>query len=241
MITIQPNKTDILNIQSELELKIGGAKELSSKAVLEELASAVFTMSGKAFIKAMNLEAKSSPKKYHHIYEWKQVGSNTARLFFIYKQSSAGGKLIIKPGFIQSKTKVPVAPELLTPGRTGKSVASRHVFRDKASIMEKGTPVIFRTSKPTPMPDGGQIKFVAANTVIRNYNPGGKEVKGSFEKYFNYWFQTKVNSVVNSSGILGAIDSELAKVLNKKKAGPAEVRSAIINLLKQYSQGQDVI
>lgn len=241
MITLQPNKTDILNIQSELDLKVGGVKELTSKAVLEELANAVFTISGKSFIKAMNLEAKGNPKKYHHIYEWKQVGINTGRLFFIYKQSTVDGKLIIKPGFAQSKTKVPVAPELLTPGRTGKSVASKHIFRDKASIMEKGNPIIFRTSKPTPIPDGGRIKFIAANTVIKNYHPGGKEVKGSFERYFNYWFQNKVNSVVNSSGILEAIDSEIAKVLNKKKAGPAEVRTAIINLLKQYSKGQDVL
>lgn len=241
MITIQPNKTDILNIESELKLKVGGAKELTSKAVLEELASAVFTVTGKAFIKAMNLEAKGSPKRYHHIYEWDQVGINTGRLFFIYKQSSVDGKLIIKPGFSQSKTKVPISPELLTPGKTGKSIASRHVFRDKASIMEKGTPVIFRTSKPTPMVNDGQINFVAANTVIKNYKPGGKEVKGSFERYFNYWFQSKVNTIISSSGIMEAIDSELARVLNKKKAGPAEVKTAIINLLKQYSKGQEIL
>lgn len=241
MITIQPSKFDILNIETELNLKAGGVKELASKVVLEELASAIFTVSGKSFIKALNLEAKGNPMRYHHIYEWNQVGSQTGRLFFIYKQSSLDGKLTIKPGFIKSKTKVPVSPELLTPGKTGKSVASRHVFRDKASIMENGTPIIFRTSKNTPMPIGGQIKFVAANTVIRNYNPGGRQVKGSFEKYFNYWFQNKVNAVINSSGIIEKIDMEVAKTLNKNKAGPLEVRTAIINLLKQYSKGQEVL
>jgi hypothetical protein len=241
MITLKANKFDILNIESELNLKVGGIKELSNKVVLEELANAVFTLSSQSFVKAMNIEAKGNPKTYHHIYEWNKIGLNSGRLFFLYKESSVGGKLIIKPGFIKSKTKVPVSPELLAPGRTGKSVASRHVFRDKASIMESGKPVIFRASKPTPIPSGGKLSFVAAGTIIRNYNPGGKKVKGSFEKFYNNWFNTKVNSVISSSGIMDKIDAEIAKVLNNKKAGPTEVRNAIINLLKQYSKGVDVV
>ena len=241
MITLKANKFDILNIESELNLKVGGIKEMNNKLVLEELANAVFTLSSKAFVKAMNIEAKGNPKTYHHIYEWNKVGLNSGRLFFLYKESSANGKLIIKPGFIKSKTKVPVAPELLVPGKTGKTVASKYVFRDKASVMESGTPVIFRTSKPTPIPTGGKLNFVAAGTVIRNYNPGGKKVKGSFEKFYNNWFATRVNSIISSSGIMDKIDLEIAKTLNKKKAGPAEVRTAIINLLKQYSQGVEVI
>lgn len=241
MITLKANNSDLLNIQSELNLKVDGVKELSSKIVLEELANAVFTISGKAFMKAMNLESKGKPKSYHHIYEWGKLGTSSGKLFFLYKQNSKDGKLIIKPGFIQSKSKVPVAPELLSPGKTGKSVASRHVFRDKASIMESGKPIIYRTRKATPIPEGGQIKFVAAGSIIRNYSPGGKNVKGSFEKFYQNWFSTKVNSAINSSGIMDKIDEEVAKVLNKKKAGAHEVRTAIINLLKQYSEGVEVL
>ena len=241
MITIQANSFDILDIEKELNLKVGGIKELSSKAVLEELANAVFTLSAKAFVKAMNIEAKANPKKYHHIYEWGQNGLSAGRLFFLYKDSNTGGKLIIKPGFIKSKNKVPVSPELLMPGKTGKVVASRYVFRDKASIMESGKPIIYRASKNLPIPNNGQIRFVAAGTVIKNFNPGGKEVKGSFEKFYNVWFDTRVNSIIESSGIMEAIDNEAAKVLNKKNAGPTQVKTAIINLLKQYSKGLDVI
>jgi len=62
MITIQANSFDILDIEKELNLKVGGIKELSSRAVLEELANAVFTLSAKAFVKAMNIEAKANPK-----------------------------------------------------------------------------------------------------------------------------------------------------------------------------------
>jgi hypothetical protein len=241
MIAIQANNFDILNIEKELDLKVGGVKELASKAVLEELANAVFTLSAKAFKKAMDLEAKANPKKYHHVYEWNQTGKAAGRLFFLYKDSNANGKLVVKPGFIKSKTKVPVAPELLMPGRTGKSVASRYIFRDKANIMESGKPIIYRASKNIPIPDNGQIRFIAAGTVIRNYSPGGKAVKGSFENFYNVWFNTKVNSIINSSGIMESIDNEIAKVLNKKNAGPVQVKTAIINLLKQYSQGLEVI
>ena len=241
MIALQANNSDLLKIQSELDLKIGGIKELSDKAVLQELANAVFTVSAKAFVKAMNLQAKGNPKAYHHIYEWNKVGVSSSRLFFLYKASSTNGKLIIKPGFIKSKTKVPVNPELLSPGKTGKAVAARHVFRDKASIMESAKPIIYRTSKPTPMPSGGQVKFVAAGTIIRNYNPGGKQVKGSFEKFYNNWYTTKVNAVINSSGIIQNIDETTAKILNKKGAGPIQVKAAIIDLLKQYSQGQEIV
>ena len=241
MITLKTDKASLLSFNQELDLKVGGIQELQSKAVLEELANAVFTLTGKAFKKAMDLEAKANPKKYHHIYEWNKVGNSMSRLFFLYKQSSADGKLIIRPGFKQSKTKVPVDPVLLAPGKTGKVVAARHVFRDKASIMEAGKPIIYRTSKATPIPSGGKLNFVAAGTVIRNYNPGGKEVKGSFEKFYNAWFNTKVNSIISSSGIAEKIDQLTAATLNHKKAGPAQVRTAIINLLRQYSKGQEVL
>ena len=66
MITIQANSFDILDIEKELNLKVGGIKELSAPQVLEELANAVFTIGSKAFIKAMNLEAKGNPKKYQY-------------------------------------------------------------------------------------------------------------------------------------------------------------------------------
>ena len=241
MITLQANKFNILEIESELDLKIGGIKELSSQAVLTALGDAIFTVGATAFKKALDLEAKANPKKYHHIYEWNKVGNKSASLYFLYKEYNTGHSLIIKPGFIQSRTQVPIARELLSPGKTGKTVAAKHIFRDKASIMESGKPIIYRTRKATPIPEGGQIKFVAAGSIIRNYSPGGKNVKGSFEKFYQNWFSTKVNSAINSSGIMDKIDEEVAKVLNKKKAGAHEVRAAIINLLKQYSEGVEVL
>jgi hypothetical protein len=241
MITLKANDFDITNITSELDLKISGVKELQSPMVLNALADAVFTLSAKAFVKAMNLQAKAFPKQYHHVYEWNKTGTESGRLFFLFRENSNDGVLVVKPGFIKSRTKVPVSPELLLPGKTGKVVASRHIFYDKAKVMEAGTPVIYRASKNIPLPENGVLRFVAAGTLIKNYNPGGKEVKGSFEKFFKTWYATKVQSVVSSSGIVNSIDTELAKVLNKNGAGAPEVGKAMVNLLRQYSKNEAVV
>ena len=162
MITLQINDFDLLNLESELNLKIDGIKALDSTTVLTELANAVFTLSGKAFIKALNLEAKAKPKAYHHIYEWGKIGTEAGRLFFLYRQSNAEGVLSIKPGFVQSRTPVPISSELMMPGKTGKSVAAKTIFKNKANVMETGKPVVYRASKNLPIPSGGTLKFVAA-------------------------------------------------------------------------------
>lgn len=241
MIALQITKSSIDNIQQELDLKIGGIEVLQSQEVLSALSGAVFTISSKTFIKAMNMEAKSKPKAYHHIYEWNQIGQNKSRLFFLSKVESSIGTLIIKPFFKQSTTPVPINPELLLPGKTGKVVTAKTVFRDKASVMESGNPVVYRTSRPVPIFEGGKINFIAAGTMVQNSYPGGKEVKGSFEKFFKLWFSTKVSSIISSSGMIGQIDSTISEILNKDGNGAEEVKSAIIEMLKQYSQGVEVV
>lgn len=241
MITLQANDFDITNITSELDLKINGIKELEAPVILDALADAVFTLSAKAFVKAMNMEAKAFPKKYHHVYEWNQIGTEKGRLFFLFRENANSGVLVVKPGFIKSRTKVPVAPELLVPGKTGRTVASRNIFSDKAKIMESGQPIIYRATKNLPMAENGKIRFVAAGTVIKNYNPGGKQVKGSFEQFFKSWYSTKIQSVISSSGIISKIDNETAMILDKKGAGATEVAKGIVNLLQQYSKNEAVV
>ena len=136
MITLQPSKASLLNIQTELDLKIEGISVLKSPEVLQELGNAVFTVGANAFIKAMNLEAKSDPSSYHHIYEWGQIGRPEGRLFVIERSSIVDGSLIIGSKFLKSNLPVPVNPLLLTPGNTGKTVTSRNIFANKASSSE---------------------------------------------------------------------------------------------------------
>lgn len=241
MITLKATKNSIDDLVSELDVKVGGIEELQSPQVLTALADAVFTLSAKSFLKAMNMEAKSNPKKYHHIYEWNKVGISNGKLFMLYKQDTGNGSLIIKPSFKQSTAPVPIDPNFLEPGKTGKSVVSKTIFRDKAAVMESGTPVAYRASKPLPIMSDGTLRFIAAGTYIQNFNPGGKEVKGSFEKFFKLWFNTKVGNVISSSGIIENIDQEVANTLNQAGSGSEEVKSAIIDLLRQYSKGVTIV
>ena len=241
MITLQASDFDLLNIESELNLKIGGIKELSSQPVLTELSNAVFTIGVTSFIRAINLEAKANPKAFHHLYEWNAVGNPSKRLFFLYKDESVGGRLVIKPGFIKSRSKVPLAPELASSSKSGRFVSTRHIFANKASVMEEGSQIIYRTKKNTPIPAMGKINFVAAGTIIRINHPGGIAVKGSFEKFFNVWFATKLQAAINRSGVIKSIDKETAKILNVKGAGSKQVVTAVVNLLKQYSKDKDVL
>jgi len=41
--------------------------------------------------------------------------------------------------------------------------------------------------------------------------------------------------------MIQAIDAETAAVLNKKGAGRTQVKTAIINVLRQYSRGEEVV
>jgi hypothetical protein len=208
---------------------------------MKEFSDAIFTVTSKAFIKALNIQAKSKPKMYHHLYEWGSPGVDSKRLFTIEKILGSNKRVVIRAMFQDSKTPVPIPTALRTPGKTGRSVIKKNVFAKKAEIMESGRPVIYRTSKNTPLAIGGELKFVAARTLIKNFHPGGKLVKGSFQTFFNSWFASRAESIINSSGMLKAVQAETARVLNENGAGAEKVRTAVANVYKQYSKNEVII
>jgi hypothetical protein len=241
MITLQANKTDVDKIIAEASKKAKGIQELSNPFLMKEFSDAIFTVTSKAFIKALNIQAKSKPKMYHHLYEWGSPGVDSKRLFTIEKILGSNKRVVIRAMFQDSKTPVPIPTALRTPGKTGRSVTKKNVFAKKAEIMESGRPVIYRTSKNTPLAIGGELKFVAARTLIKNFHPGGKLVKGSFQTFFNSWFASRAESIINSSGMLKAVQAETARVLNENGAGAEKVRTAVANVYKQYSKNEVII
>lgn len=134
----------------------------------------------------IDIEAKANPSALHHVYEWYQTGSPSARLFNInYTVSNLG--LSINSTFKQSNTV--------------KADSSRP-FYDKARIMENGIPVVIKPSanKPLRFYEGGNTIFVKKPITVRS--PGGEEVQGAFEKTFDE-FMTKyfTQAFLKSSGI----------------------------------------
>ena len=116
--------------------------------------------------------ARVNPEMLHHVYEWNQTGSPSARLYDIsYTTSNLG--LSFRSSFSQS---------------TSIKDGSRTPFYDKARIMEYGIPVTIRpkVAQVLAFEDGGETIFTQG--PVRVDNPGGMQVEGGFEKVFDMFF-----------------------------------------------------
>lgn len=116
----------------------------------------------------IDVEARSNSAALHHVYEWYQTGSPSARLFDInYTVSNVG--LSINSTFKQSRT---ISEDGTVP------------FYNKATIMENGIPVLIKPKRTAlKFTAGGQEIFTRRPVNVRN--PGGEEVEGSFERTFD--------------------------------------------------------
>jgi len=136
----------------------------------------------KEFVDSM---ARVDHQMLHHVYEWNQTGSPSARLFDL-TYSISGGGLSINSTLTQSKIA---------------SSGSKEPFYNKASIMEKGIPVTIRPKKNVLVfESNGEMVFTKKPITINN--PGGQEVQGGFEQtmdtFFNSYF---TQSFLETSGI----------------------------------------
>ena len=139
----------------------------------------------------VDAEARSNPRALHHIYEWYQTGSPTARLYnFDYTVSNLG--LSFKSSFSQSKT---VSNGSSTP------------FYNKAKIMEDGIPVTISPKKADKLVFEIDGETIFTNKEITIANPGGDFVQGSFERITDEFFSAYFKqSFLRSSGIYDYIN-----------------------------------
>ena len=151
----------------------------------------------------VDVSAKGNPRALHHIYEWYQTGSPSARLFDLdYTVSNLG--LSITSTFKQSRT---IKED------------SNEPFYNKASIMERGIPITITPKRSSVLvfEEGGNTIFTKNPVTVRN--PGGDEVQGSFEKTVDeFILRYFKQSFLRASGIYDYIKKP---VLYKKnvKAG----------------------
>jgi hypothetical protein len=140
----------------------------------------------------IDVEARANPSALHHVYEWNQTGSPSARLFDIdYTVSNLG--LSFNSKFRQSKT---VSADSNTP------------FYNKAYIMENGIPVTIKPKRNSVLvfEDGGQEVFTKKPITIRN--PGGDSVSGSFERVFDeFMLKYFKQSFIRASGLYDYINN----------------------------------
>lgn len=222
----------------ELDNKISGIKELTSPSVLQEIAKATFTITGKRFVIDLDNYARRNPKKMHHIYEWGGVGKAESRLFVLERASILYGDLVVNTKFLPSKLPVPISPELLTPGPTGKVVSRRSIFSDKAAVMEKGAKVSFAAKRILAFADSQGIAFIAKGTTININHPGGLQTKNAFATYMLDWYTKNGNVVMDASGFYERIQLETENALNVTGAGATQVRQAVARAAEAAGQGK---
>lgn len=143
----------------------------------------------------IDINARANQSALHHVYEWYQTGSPSARLFDLsYTVSNLG--LTVNSKFRQSRT---VSGDSNTP------------FYNKAYIMENGIAVTIKPKNGGVLAfeDGGQEVFTKKPVTVRN--PGGDEVSGSFERTFDeFMLRYFKQSFLRSSGIFEYINNPVA-------------------------------
>jgi hypothetical protein len=114
----------------------------------------------------VDVSARGNPNALHHVYEWYQTGSPSARLFDLDYTVSNNG-LTINSKFRQSRTL---------------KEDSNEPFYNKASIMENKVAVTITPKKSSVLvfEEGGNTIFTKGSVTVRS--PGGEYVAGSFER-----------------------------------------------------------
>lgn len=151
----------------------------------------------------IDINARVSPMTLHHVYEWYQTGSPSARLFDIdYRVGSMG--LSVNSNFRQSLTV---------------KQGSKIPFYNKAKIMEEGIPVVIRPKRAEALvfEDDGQTVFTKKPVVV--VDPGGESVQGGYERVFETFFnQYFSQSFIRHSGIMQNLRNPAPFTINFGKA-----------------------
>lgn len=161
------------------------------------------TLTIEALGQYIDASARGNREALHHVYEWYQEGSPSARLFDLqYTVSNLG--LSIGSTFRQSTTM---------------SKDASRPFYDKARIMELGLSIVVkpRGDNPLVFESNGETIFTKKPVTIED--PGGTEVQGSYQRVFDqFMLQYFKQSFLKASGIYSYISKP---VLYKKnfKAG----------------------
>jgi len=147
----------------------------SNKMMIERAAANLVARYFESYVDA---KARTSPKSFHHIYEFDETGSKDARLFKRKITSTVGGT-VISYNLINAKK----------PNREG------YPFPQKAKVMEAGTPIVIKPKTSQflqyRLSDG---RFVRSSQSIVE-NPGG-DVANKFTDEFNSFTSIKAKSVL---------------------------------------------
>lgn len=180
------------------------AKLSKNKAFINKFHRTVFTQIDKEFGEYLDAKARSKPKSLHHVYEWKKVGDPSARLFKLKALSSDELSFKIETTFLPSRSFVE------------SSGNRRHVFKQKAFIMEQGNPIKVspRSAERLVFEFNGMTVFMPKGASVTVKRPGGPGVKNQFMLNHSLFFTGNlVSGAIKRSGFQKIFNDSIRKAL----------------------------
>ena len=183
------------------------AKLTKNKQFQSVFSETIFNQIQKDFGEYIDAKARTSPRSLHHVYEWKKVGNKGARLFELSLMSQDGLSFRIATSFKPSRSLVPLS------GGTKR----RHVFINKASVMEAGVPLKISPKNATRLvfESDGETVFMPKGASVVVKRPGGPGVKNQYFLAHSRFFTGQlVNQSIKRSGFQRIFNAGMAKALN---------------------------
>jgi hypothetical protein len=182
------------------------SKVISNKSFQNKFSSMIFKQIEQDFGNYIDAKARIAPKSLHHVYEWQKTGEKESRIFQLNKLSQDNLSFRIGYSFNMSKS--------LVPTNKGKH---RHVFANKASVMEAGVPIVIspRSAERLVFDTGGYTVFMPKGASVTVRRPGGTRSKDSFKTAYKHFFTGDlVNQSIKKSGFQRLFNSSITKAMN---------------------------
>lgn len=181
------------------------AKLTTNKEFQNQFTTVMFDQINKDFGEYIDAIARSRPRNMHHVYEWKKVGNPSARLFELKMLSTEGLSFKLGFNYKPSKSMVPSS-----------NSRRRHVFINKASVMEAGMPLKItpRSAERLVFEYNGEVIFMpkGASTTVKR--PGGPGVKNQFILAYSRFFNGQlVNNSIKRSRFQQVFNSGLTRAM----------------------------
>jgi hypothetical protein len=229
-------KIDQRRFNEEVSSLLSELNHIPNADNTNRIARAVGSIAAKEFVKSLNKTARSTKSEFHHLYEWKEVGKDDARLFRVKRVASAKSvevKILLK----KSTKQVPVAKQLTTPGKTGKVVTRRSVFKNKAEVMESGKSISWVANRNVVFLGNGKLIFKRKGTVFNKPYAGGSEVKGALERFTNKWESGMAAGAIDKSKLFYKLEKDIAKTMSQPKIKSGDIKKCIRTTCDLYDMG----
>jgi hypothetical protein len=193
------------NVLAKLE-KDKGFHRLFKKTLFDQI--------NKEFGEYIDAKARIQPKSLHHVYEWNRAGRPTARLFKLTSAEGLGLSFKINYEFKLSKSPVP---------SKNKKQKRKYIFANKASVMEKGMPIVIRpqSAERLVFEMNGMTVFMPKGASVMVKNPGGSAARNQFDlAYSRYFSGPLVSSAIKNSGFQQIFGTKITKALS----APASIK-----------------